>query len=116
WATVHIEPIEDEDGEIIGAINCFHESAGPPLENERRLAATYEQAGIGIVEVDADGSILRANSHISSLLGLTTSELRGRSLFDLTHPSDVLADRAQYRRQVAGEIDGYMLEKRFVRA
>src|SRR3979411_1739630 len=25
WAVVHITPIEDEDGKVIGAINCFHE-------------------------------------------------------------------------------------------
>src|SRR5690349_4931591 len=52
WAMVHIEPVRDDEGQIIGAINCFHETAGPPLEHERRLAATYEQAGIGIVEID----------------------------------------------------------------
>jgi PAS domain S-box-containing protein len=49
-------------------------------------------------------------------LGLKATELRGRCIFDLTHPGDVVADRAQYRRQVAGEIDGYRLEKRFLRA
>jgi PAS domain S-box-containing protein len=26
WATVHIEPIEDEDGVVVGAINCFHDT------------------------------------------------------------------------------------------
>src|SRR5262249_23569857 len=50
WAMVHIEPVRNDEGTIIGAITCFHETAGPPLEHERRLAATYEQAGIGIIE------------------------------------------------------------------
>jgi len=26
WATVHIEPVEDDTGTLIGAINCFHDS------------------------------------------------------------------------------------------
>src|SRR5215472_6582197 len=26
WATVHIEPVEDADGRIVGAIGCFHET------------------------------------------------------------------------------------------
>jgi hypothetical protein len=26
WAMVHIEPVKDENGYVIGAINCFHET------------------------------------------------------------------------------------------
>jgi PAS domain S-box-containing protein len=115
WAMVHIEPVRDDEGEIIGAINCFHETGGPPLERERRLAATYEQAGIGIVEIDKDGKLLRVNAHLRELLDYPQSELLGKSIFDLTHPEDAERDREQYRRQVAGEIEGYGLEKRFVR-
>ena len=25
WAMVHIEPIEDAHGQLLGAINCFHD-------------------------------------------------------------------------------------------
>lgn len=114
-ATVHIAPVEDDDGAIIGAINCFHEAAAPPFEDERRIAATYEQAGIGICEIDRDGRLLRANAHLCDLLGLSPETLLGQSVFDLTHPDDAVPDLAQYKRQVAGEIDGYSMEKRFRR-
>ena len=115
WVMVHIDPIEDEDGRIAGAINCFHETARPSIEDERRIAATYEQAGIGIVELDAEGKLLRVNRHLCNLLGRPSEALVGRSVFDLTHPDDAQHDKAQYARQVAGEIDGYSLEKRFLR-
>jgi len=115
WATMHIAPVEDDDGAIIGAINCFHETAAPPFDDERRIAATYEQAGIGICEIDRDGRLLRANTHLCDLLGLSPQTLLGQSVFDLTHPDDAVADLAQYKRQVAGEIDGYSMEKRFRR-
>ena len=88
----------------------------PPSEDERRLAATYEQAGIGIVEIDAAGNLLRVNGHLCNLLGREAEALLGRSVFDLTHPADAETDKAQYARQVAGEIDGYSLEKRFRRS
>jgi PAS domain S-box-containing protein len=85
----------------------------PDPDEMNRLAATYEAAGVGIVEIDAEGRLLRVNKHVSILLGRSEQELLGRSLFDLTHPDDTITDQAQYRRQVAGEIEGYSLEKRF---
>ena len=94
----------------------FHEMPAAPSEDERRLAATYEQAGIGIVEIDAAGKLLRVNGHLCTLLGLEPEALLGRSVFDLTHPDDAQTDQAQYARQVAGEIEGYSLEKRFRRS
>jgi len=84
-------------------------------EHERRLALTYEHAGIGIAEVDAEGRVLRANAHLADMLGYPPDELLGVSLFNWTHPADVEMDRAQLERQVAGKIGEYSLEKRFVR-
>src|SRR5690349_13342586 len=98
-----------------GAIDGFHETLDSAVERERRLAATYENAGIGIIEIDAEGKLLRVNAHLRSLLGYSEQELLGRCLFDFTHPDDAVADREKYRQQVAGEIDGYTLEKRFLR-
>jgi PAS domain S-box-containing protein len=118
WAMVHIEPVENENGAIIGAINCFHETtalhrAKEALhEQDGRLAATYDNAGIGIVEVDAEGRFLRVNAQLARLMGYAPEELLGRSMFDETHAEDVDPDHAQFRRQVAGEIDSYSIEKR----
>jgi PAS domain S-box-containing protein len=41
WAIVHVTPVKDEDGKVIGAISCFHERAadGKPETAERKLAA-----------------------------------------------------------------------------
>ncbi|MBZ9759757.1 PAS domain S-box protein [Mesorhizobium sp. CA8] len=84
-------------------------------EQEHRLALTYHSAGVGIVEADAEGRLLRVNGHLCRLLGCTQEDLVGRSIFDRTFPSDVEADRTKYRQQVAGEIKSYTIEKRFVR-
>lgn len=84
-------------------------------EQEQRLALTYDSAGVGIVEADAEGRLLRVNGHLCHLLGRTQEELIGRPVFDWTYPADVEADRAKYRQQVAGEIKSYTIEKRFVR-
>jgi PAS domain S-box-containing protein len=77
-----------------------------------RRAASYEHVGAGIVEIDQDGRILRVNQYSCELTGYSAPELLGRSIFEETHPDDVEHDRAQFNRQLAGEIDRYTLEKR----
>ncbi|HEX2652564.1 MAG TPA: PAS domain S-box protein, partial [Xanthobacteraceae bacterium] len=84
-------------------------------EREKRLIATYEHAGTGITEVDSDGRLLRINAQLCELMGYTQEELLGRSIFDEMLTDDAAFDRDQFRRQVAGEIDGYSLEKRIKR-
>ena len=122
WCMVHIEPVEDEDGTLIGAINCFHETTGLHQaeallhEQDERLAVTYEHAGIGIAEVDAAGILLRVNARLCGLMGFSADQLQGRSIFDETFPEDRDRDRAQFLRQTAGEIDRYTIEKRVRRS
>jgi PAS domain S-box-containing protein len=83
--------------------------------HDERLSATYHHAGIGIVEVDAEGRLLRVNAQLAGLMGYSSEELVGRSIFDETVAEDVEGDYAQFKRQVAGDIDGYSVEKRIRR-
>jgi PAS domain S-box-containing protein len=70
---------------------------------------------VGIGEVDADGKLLRVNAQSCAFTGHSPQELLGRSIFDETYDEDIEADRAQFRRQVAGELDRYTVEKRIRR-
>jgi PAS domain S-box-containing protein len=122
WAVVHIEPVEDGNGNIAGAINCFHDisdrvnAAALLYEHDQRLTATYEHAGIGIAEIDGDGMLRRMNAHLSAMLGYPQEELLGRSIFDPDLAEEIEPDQTQFRRQVNGEIDSYTVEKRFRRS
>jgi PAS domain S-box-containing protein len=80
-----------------------------------RLAATYEHAAVGIVEVDAGGRLLRVNQRLCALVGYSSDELLGRCIFDKALTEDVEDDREQFRRQVTGEINQYSVEKRLRR-
>src|SRR5205085_3454936 len=115
WAMVHIEPIEDEDGRIVGAINCFHETTDLHRVFDQRQAATYDHAGIGIAEVDAEARLMRANMQLAALFACAPEQLLGRSIFDPCLAEEIEEDRAQFARQVAGEIERYSVEKRFRR-
>ena len=125
---INIDPLADAHGEMIGVVYCFqdiselkrvHEaldhSRRELREQEQRLAATYEHAAIGIVEIDAEGRFLRVNEAICAITGLSREELLGWTLFGRTHPDDRRLDEELYRRQVSGELGIYSVEKRFVR-
>jgi PAS domain S-box-containing protein len=84
-------------------------------EQDRRLEATYDHAGSGIVEVDSEGKLLRVNARLCELMGCLPDDLLGRSIFDETFFEDVEADREQFRRQVNGELSRYSIEKRLLR-
>ena len=85
------------------------------LQSLERLALSYEQVGAGIVEVDEEGRILRLNRQLSQLTGHSPPELLGRTVFEETLPEDVARDLQEFRRQLAGEIDQYSVEKRIRR-
>jgi PAS domain S-box-containing protein len=106
------------DGEFVNT-RCFTVDITERLRAEERvrwqeeqhLAATYQYAPIGIAEVDAEGKVLRANAQSCGLLGYSSDELLGRSIFEETVDQSSEADREQSRRQVAGELDRYTIEK-----
>jgi PAS domain S-box-containing protein len=81
---------------------------------EERLATSYEHVGVGIVEIDQAGRMLRVNPQICELMGCEAADLLGHSIFNETSPLDVAQDLGQFRRQVAGEIDRYTIEKRLI--
>ena len=125
---LNIDPLVDAQGKLIGAINCFQDvterkrmmdaldrSQLDLREQEERWAATYEHAAIGIVELDAEGRFLRVNEAICSIVGGTREELLSWRLQGRTHPDDRDVDDELYRRQVAGDIGFYSIEKRFIR-
>jgi PAS domain S-box-containing protein len=70
---------------------------------------------VGIGEVDAEGKLLRVNAQSCALTGYSSEEMLGRSIFDETCDEDTETDREQFRRQVAGELDRYTIEKRIRR-
>ena len=82
---------------------------------EERLAVTYEHVGVGIVEVDEAGRMLSVNQKVCELMGHEAADLLGRCIFDETSSQDVAQDLRQFKRQVAGEIDRYTIEKRIAR-
>jgi hypothetical protein len=56
-----------------------------------------------------------ANDKLCAMLGYDLDELLQTSWPAITHPDDLAVDGAQFARVLAGDIDGYSIDKRFMR-
>lgn len=91
------------------------------VDSRRQLAevqdlfeTAFSHAPIGMALVGLDGSWLKVNGAVCSMLGWPEDELLQRTFQDLTHPDDLEADLAQVQLLIAGEINGYEMEKRYI--
>lgn len=83
--------------------------------SERNLRAMFQNAGVGIAEIDADGGWLRANARLRQLLRLSPAELRAVTFFSLVHPDERDAQQALIETMRQGEIDAIRVEARLRR-
>ncbi|MEW5422002.1 response regulator [Amorphus sp. 3PC139-8] len=84
-------------------------------ESEEEFRATFEQAAVGIVHAELDGSLLRANRLLSEMLGYSDSELLGMLPSQVTHPDEIAAEARGMGRLKDGEIEVFRRQKRFIR-
>jgi PAS domain S-box-containing protein len=92
-------------------------TASNSSENESRYRTLFENPvlGIRVSSVAEEGRIVEANPAYQKMLGYSLEELRERTIFDLTHPEDVEANRQLYAEMRTGHRHSYQLEKRFIR-
>ena len=82
---------------------------------ETRFRATFEQAAVGMAHVDLDGRWLAVNRRLCEIVGYTADELLELNFQSVTHPDDLDADLTNVAALLAGEIETYATEKRYVR-
>lgn len=83
--------------------------------SNERFRRYFDLGLIGMVISSPSKGCLEVNDELCRILGYERHELLGKMSAELTHPDDVPADAAQLARVVAGEIDGYSLDKRWLR-
>jgi PAS domain S-box-containing protein len=85
------------------------------LESEERFRSYFELGLIGMAITSPTKGMLEVNDEICKILGYERDELLKMTWAEMTHPDDLAADVANFERVIAGEIDGYNLDKRFIR-
>jgi PAS domain S-box-containing protein len=85
------------------------------LGSEQLFRTTYDRAVIGIAHVSPDGHWLRFNQRLCDILGYSREELATRTFQDITHPDDWEASSLYFQRLLAGELETYEMDKRYIR-
>ncbi|MBO9499840.1 MAG: diguanylate cyclase [Novosphingobium sp.] len=101
---------------IIGiSAQSARETAREKLQLERRFRATFEHAAVGIAHVDREGRFLMVNEKFCQIVGREPGYLLGGSFKSITHPDDLEEDVGLFKELVAGTVDNFSVEKRYVR-
>ena len=84
-------------------------------EKEARFRGYFEHSQVGMAVTSPTKGWVEANDQLQRMLGYSLDELRTMTWAELTHPADLEEDAKQFDRMLAGEIDNYTLDKRFIR-
>ncbi len=100
---------------IVRDISARKHAENALLESEERFRSTFEQAAVGIAHVAPDGAWLRVNGKLCHILGYEREELLARTFQDVTFPDDLDEDLGQVQGMLAGRIQNYSMQKRYIR-
>jgi PAS domain S-box-containing protein len=100
--SVHIDPIRDRDGAIVGVVNFFHDIS-ERKQAERTtglLAGIVDSSDDAIVSKNLDGIIISWNRGAEQLFGYSAKEAIGQNI-RLIVPQDRLHEEATILKQLA---------------
>jgi PAS domain S-box-containing protein len=136
WGRINFALVRDAQGAplyIVGMIEDINEEKAAQqtlAESEARFRTLYDSAEMGIVLVDlgSEGSQpldearfnqlvanQRLNPAMLRMFGYTAEEMQQTAIASLIYPEDHGIDAREFRQLLAGEIDSFRSEKRFVR-
>jgi PAS domain S-box-containing protein len=122
WVRWEVRPWHNEQGSV-GGVFLLSEIITERVVADRaravseaRFRAAFEQSAVGMSETTLDGQWIAVNQRLCQITGYPREALLLKRFQDLTHPEDLDSDLHQMQRVLAGELDGFTIEKRYIRA
>ena len=82
------------------------------LQSEARFRSIYEQAAVGIEQISFDNRLLMVNAALCKMLGYEENELIGKTIDEITDPSDHASELELFRTQIE-QHQPFEVEKRY---
>lgn len=83
-------------------------------DREVKFRGFFEMGLVGLAITSPEKGWIEVNQRLCEILGYPQEELMRKTWEEVTHPDDLEANVALFDRVLAGETDGYSLEKRFI--
>jgi PAS domain S-box-containing protein len=140
---VQSTPLVDRSGRLVGMLSTHYRAPRLPAERDLRFLDTlareaadfiersgaeralraseerfrryFELGLIGMVMTSPMKGCMEVNDRACEIFGYSREEMLRLTWAELTHPDDLSVDRMHFERLLSGEIDGYRLDKRFIR-
>jgi len=84
-------------------------------QSAQRFRATFEQAAVGMAQATVEGKFLLVNQKLCEILGYSRQELVEKRFQEITWQEDLASEEELVRQLLAGEIENFSLEKRYIR-
>ena len=84
-------------------------------QSAQRFRATFEQAAVGMAQATVEGKFLLVNQKLCEILGYSRQELVEKRFQEITWQGDLASEEELVRQLLAGEIENFSLEKRYIR-
>jgi PAS domain S-box-containing protein len=84
-------------------------------KDDEKMRLFFERQLVGMAITSPTKGWLHVNDKLCDMLGYTLEELQNMTWAEITHHDDLASDVEQFDKLLLGEIEDYMLEKRFVR-
>ncbi|MEO7433274.1 MAG: PAS domain S-box protein [Dokdonella sp.] len=121
WLRWEVRPWRTADGEIAGLImftqmiTARKQAEETLRRSEVRFRSMFTSAAIGIAISTPGGRYLEANAAYCRMIGYDEAELLERDFASLTHPDDLGVNLDLRDQLLAGDLDSFVLEKRYIR-
>ncbi|MDD2744414.1 MAG: PAS domain S-box protein, partial [Rhodocyclaceae bacterium] len=79
-----------------------------------RFHAYFDHSIVGLAITSLEKGWVEVNNALCVTLGYPRDELTRKTWTELTYPEDLPADLTQFNRMLAGEINSYAMDKRFI--
>ena len=82
-------------------------------DDYKQYSGVFDYIPVAVTLSDHRGVILQANKAACTLLGYQPDELQGMHIDEITHPDDKKTTLVYLEKLLRGELDSYVIEKRF---